>query len=63
MECMKCHSPRIIRFIDGFGFWRVFCKSCQESFLMDKENSLRYIKKLSEFVYYDVHLLKNGAAH
>jgi len=30
---------------------------------MDKENSLRYIKKLSEFVYYDVHLLKNGAAH
>jgi len=31
---MKCHSPRIIKFLDGFGKDRVFCKSCQESMLI-----------------------------
>ncbi len=55
MECTKCHSPRIIRFLDGFGEPRIFCKSCQESFLMDEVNNLKDIKKLSEFYH--------GAAH
>ena len=34
MYCIKCHSPRIIKFIDGFGDSRVFCKTCQESMLV-----------------------------
>lgn len=34
MKCMKCHSPRIIRFLDGFGNNRIFCKTCQESMLL-----------------------------
>ncbi|MBL7170158.1 MAG: hypothetical protein ISS48_04005 [Candidatus Aenigmarchaeota archaeon] len=35
MQCVKCHSPRIIRFVDGFGDARVFCKTCQESMLIE----------------------------
>lgn len=31
MQCIKCHSPRIIKFLDGFGNTRIFCKTCQES--------------------------------
>lgn len=34
MNCVKCHSPRIIKFIDGFGQSRLFCRSCQESMLV-----------------------------
>ena len=34
MHCIKCHSKRIIKFIDGFGNPRVFCKTCQESMLV-----------------------------
>jgi hypothetical protein len=59
VSCIKCNSPRIIRFLDGFGEWRIFCKSCQESFLLDKMNNLKNVKKLSEF---NVHSLKHGAA-
>jgi len=56
---MKCHSPRIVRFVDGFGDCRIFCRSCQESFLIDEVNNLRDTKKLSEFVYYGGHSLKH----
>ena len=56
MKCSKCHSPRITRFIDGFGEWRIFCKSCQESFLIDKMNNLRDIKILPEFSNVNVSL-------
>lgn len=33
MECFKCGSFRIIRFVDGFGDKRVFCRGCTRSFL------------------------------
>lgn len=33
MKCLTCKSPRIIKFIDGFGERRVFCKWCGNSFL------------------------------
>ena len=56
MQCAKCHSPRIIRFIDGFGEWRIFCRSCQESFLIYKMNNLRDIKTLPEFSNVDISL-------
>ncbi len=63
MECIKCHSHRITRFLDGFGERRIFCKSCQESFLIDKVNGLKDIRKVSEFAYHNVYLLKDGASH
>jgi len=34
MHCPRCHSPRTIKFIDGFGKDRLFCKECQESMLI-----------------------------
>jgi hypothetical protein len=33
MGCILCRSPKIIKFIDGFGERRVFCKMCGRSFL------------------------------
>jgi hypothetical protein len=33
MRCINCNSPRTIKFIDGFGEARVFCKTCRESIL------------------------------
>ncbi len=47
MQCLRCDSPRIIRFLDGFGHRRVFCKGCHESFLI--EELITKQKKLAEF--------------
>jgi len=52
MRCTRCHSPRIIKFLDGFGDWRVFCRTCQESILEVDYYNLTEIKKLSEFSKY-----------
>ena len=55
MRCEKCHSPRLIRFLDGFGQWRIFCRSCQESVLIAEFNEEKKIKKLWEFAdYHDI---------
>ena len=62
MRCALCNSHRLLKFIDGFGEWRIFCKSCQESFLIDKMNNMRDIKILSEFSNIGVSL-KNEIAH
>ncbi len=56
MRCFKCHSPRIIKFIDGFGSWRIFCRTCQESFLENEDYHLKEIKRLPEFS--DYHTVK-----
>ena len=32
MECITCKSPRVSKFVDGFGSNRIFCKSCWVSF-------------------------------
>jgi len=50
MHCIKCHSPRIIKFIDGMGEPRVFCRTCQESILV--QDILVSQKTLPEFNYY-----------
>ncbi len=47
MRCVNCNSPRTIRFIDGFGEPRVFCKTCQESMLI--ENVILAQKNVWEF--------------
>lgn len=32
MECVTCRSPRVSKFMDGFGKRRIFCRSCWVSF-------------------------------
>lgn len=39
MRCLRCNSPRILRFIDGFGLKRVFCRDC---WLSIPESSLKF---------------------
>jgi len=48
MRCLRCNSPRILRFIDGFGVKRAFCKDCWFS---APENSLKleFQKNLNQF--------------
>jgi len=31
MKCVRCKSPRLIRFVDGFGKERIFCRDCWNS--------------------------------
>jgi hypothetical protein len=50
MQCEKCHSPRTIRFLDGFGNKRIFCRSCHETILI--EAVVLSQKKLNEFAEY-----------
>lgn len=33
MRCIRCNSINVLRFIDGFGNRRVFCRNCGRSFL------------------------------
>jgi len=57
MRCSKCHSSRIIRFLDGFGEWRIFCRTCQESIPLIEFDGIKNMKKLSEFSdYYNIRL-------
>ena len=59
MRCVKCHSPKIIRFLDGFGQWRVFCRSCQESIPLVEFNDIKNVKKLWEFAdHYKIRPMK-----
>uniref|UniRef100_A0A7C5YR94 IS1 family transposase n=1 Tax=candidate division CPR3 bacterium TaxID=2268181 RepID=A0A7C5YR94_UNCC3 len=48
MRCTRCRSPRVIRFIDGFGKERLFCKDCWNSFPVNPV-VLPDQKRLSEF--------------
>jgi len=47
MRCIKCHSSRIIRFLDGFGEWRIFCKSCQENITLMEFYEVKIVEKNS----------------
>lgn len=49
MECRLCSSPRIMRFIDGFGDHRLFCKTCGRSFLEEAFIGHQDQKNLQEF--------------
>jgi len=52
VHCIKCHSPRIIKFLDGFGKDRLFCKDCQESMLI---NDVVFAQKtMVQFVHPDI---------
>lgn len=49
MRCLLCNSRRVLRFIDGFGEKRVFCKTCGRSFLESTVFKLRNQTNLLEF--------------
>ena len=49
MKCMRCNSRRIIRFIDGFGERRIFCRDCWGSFVEETIVELGVQKRLTEF--------------
>lgn len=39
MRCGRCKSIAVIRFVDGFGHRRVFCRNCKISYLDNTINS------------------------
>ncbi|MCD6371134.1 MAG: hypothetical protein J7L39_00255 [Candidatus Aenigmarchaeota archaeon] len=48
MKCIRCNSPRTIRFIDGNGVRRIYCRTCKASY--PEEILLEFgQKKLFEF--------------
>jgi len=50
MECRMCSSPRIMKFVDGFGDHRLFCRTCGRSFLLEETLIVdREQKNLQEF--------------
>lgn len=49
MKCVVCRSPRILRFIDGVGDRRIFCKGCGRSFLEHSFIRINEQKRLQEF--------------
>jgi hypothetical protein len=61
MKCIRCNSLRIIRFLDGFGQRRIFCKTCGSSFLdmfvvkFDKQLNLN---EFSNNLYYNARALR-----
>ncbi|MBU5688089.1 MAG: hypothetical protein KQA41_02960 [Candidatus Aenigmarchaeota archaeon] len=50
MKCTRCHSQRVVTFLDFFGNRRAFCRSCHESILLEEVQLTQ--KKLSEFAEY-----------
>jgi hypothetical protein len=49
MKCVMCKSHRILRFVDGFGDKRIFCKGCCRSFLESNFIEFNWQKNLQEF--------------
>jgi len=49
MECVLCKSPRILKFIDGFGEKRVFCRDCGRSLLEMQFMKIGEQRSLQEF--------------
>ncbi len=55
MRCLRCNSPRILRFIDGFGVRRAFCRDCWMS-IPESSLKLNLQKNLNQFsLKVDVH--------
>jgi hypothetical protein len=56
MKCSRCKSHRLVRFIDGFGKMRIFCRDCWNSLPINVISIPDGQKKLSEFEnrYYKV---------
>ncbi len=48
MKCIRCNSPRIIRFVDLQGVKRIYCKNCHASYPEEIVLEFGAQKKLSE---------------
>lgn len=57
MKCLRCKSVRILKFIDGFGERRIFCKTCGGSFLENNTVKFNDQKNLAEFSLQTYHKL------
>jgi hypothetical protein len=49
MRCGRCKSLNVVKFIDGFGDHRIFCRCCGRSFLEDSFARLGSQSSLVEF--------------
>jgi hypothetical protein len=49
MKCVMCKSPRILKFVDGFGDRRIFCHKCGRSFLEGVFFKMAEQRSLQEF--------------
>jgi hypothetical protein len=49
MKCLRCKSVRTLKFIDGFGQRRIFCRNCGGSFLEDRVIKFNNQKNLIDF--------------
>jgi len=47
MKCVRCGSLRMVRFLDGFGERRIFCRKCWGSYLVNRQFNGQ--KKLEDF--------------
>jgi len=54
----------VIRFLDGFGEWRIFCKNCYESIPLLEFSEAKNVKRLWEFTEnHEAHPIKLGVIH
>jgi len=61
MRCMRCRSVNVLKFLDGFGDHRIFCRNCGRSFLEKTFIQFGNQKSLPEFdnkVYYNPQALR-----
>lgn len=49
MRCVRCKSINTMKFVDGFGEHRIFCKSCRRSFLQNTFVHFGNQKNLMQF--------------
>jgi hypothetical protein len=55
MKCMRCKSERVMKFIDGFGVRRIFCRDCWLSVpenILIKFNSQKNLNEFKTNSYY-----------
>lgn len=55
MRCIRCNSTRVIRFVDGFGQHRIFCKNCKGSFVESYVININQQKHLQEYMKIPIH--------
>jgi hypothetical protein len=52
-----CSSPKVMKFIDGFGDNRVYCKGCGRSFL---ENNFSKMKNQTRLIEWRIDSMHTG---
>lgn len=52
MECPRCHSPRVVKFIDTFGRKRIFCRDCWFTIPVEVSTIINRQRRLLDFTKY-----------